>query len=61
VRTVIRPYGYLIEWTEVTIGVILLSGALLLLGQPRLSGEPQHSLAVAYGITVAIAAAMGAF
>src|SRR2546428_766609 len=32
-------YGYLIEWTEVTIGIILLSGALVLLGQPRMVGE----------------------
>ena len=51
-------YGYLIEWTEVTIGIILLSGALVLLGQPRMAGEPQHRLAVAYNIAVAIAAAM---
>lgn len=51
-------YGYLIEWTEVTIGVILLSGALVLLGQPRMPGEPQHRLAVGYSIAVAIAAAM---
>src|SRR6266566_509554 len=34
-------YGYFIEWTEVTIGILLLSGALVLLGQPRLAGEPQ--------------------
>jgi len=54
-------YGYLIEWTEVTIGVILLGGALLLLGQPRLAGEPQHGLAVAFSSAVAIAAAVGAF
>lgn len=52
-------YGYLIEWTEVTVGVILLSGALALLGQPRIAGEPQHRLAVAYSIAVAIAAAVG--
>lgn len=53
-------YGYLIEWTEITIAVILLGGALLLLGQPRLPGEPQHGIAVGYCITVAIAAAVGA-
>ena len=51
-------YGYLIEWTEVTIGIILLSGALVLLGQPRLAGEPQHRLAVAYSFAVALAAAV---
>ena len=54
-------FGYLIEWTEITIAVILLGGALLLLGQPRLLGEPQHGVAVAYCITLAIAAAVGAF
>ena len=54
-------YGYPIEWTEVTIGMILLGGALVLLGQPRLPGEPQHGLAASYYITVAIAAAIGAF
>ena len=53
-------YGYLIEWTEITIAVILLGGALLLLGQPRLPGEPKHGIAVGYCITVAIAAAVGA-
>jgi hypothetical protein len=54
-------YGYLIEWTEITIAVILLGGALLLLGQPRLPGEPQHDVAVIYCIAVAIAAFIGAF
>lgn len=52
-------YGYLIEWTEVAIGVIFLAGALLLLGQQRVQGEPQHHLAVAYSIIVAIAAFAG--
>jgi thiosulfate dehydrogenase [quinone] large subunit len=54
-------FGYLIEWTEISIAVILLGGALLLLGQPRLLGEPQHGVAVGYCITAAIAAAVGAF
>lgn len=54
-------YGYLIEWTEITIAVILLGGALLLLGQPRLAGEPQHGVAMSFCITVAIAAFIGAF
>jgi thiosulfate dehydrogenase (quinone) large subunit len=53
-------YGYLIEWTEVTVGVILLSGSLILLGQPRVAGESQHRLAVAFSIAVAIAAAVAA-
>jgi hypothetical protein len=52
-------YGYLIEWMEVAIGVIFLTGALLLLGQQRVQGEPQHHHAVAYSIIVAIAALAG--
>src|SRR5215471_10011043 len=51
-------YGYLIEWTEVAIGLLLLSGALVLLGRPRMSGDPQHHLAVAYSFVVALAAAV---
>src|SRR5579864_8853890 len=47
-------YGYFIEWTEVTIGITLLSGALVLLGRPRLAGEPQYRLAVAYSFAVAL-------
>lgn len=53
-------YGYLIEWTEMTVGVILLSGSLILLDQPRVAGESQHRLAVAFSIAVAIAAAVAA-
>ncbi|MFL5626306.1 MAG: hypothetical protein ACJ788_12010 [Ktedonobacteraceae bacterium] len=52
-------YGYLIEWTEVAIGVIFLAGALILLGQQRVQGEPQHRLAVAYSIVVALVALTG--
>jgi len=51
-------YGYLIEWTEVAIGILLVSGVLVLLGRPRLTGEPQHYLAVAYSWVVALAAAV---
>lgn len=54
-------YGYLIEWSEVTIGIILLGGAVVLLGKPRMPGEPQHRLAVAYSIAVIIAAAVAIF
>jgi len=64
-QTVVQPnsvfFGYLIEWTEVTIGVVLLAGALMLLGQPRMRGEQQHRLAVGFFAIVAAIAAVGAF
>jgi hypothetical protein len=64
-QTVVLPhsvtFGYLIEWTEVTIGIVLLAGALLLLGQPRMRSEPQHRTAVALFSAVAVVAAVGAF
>lgn len=54
-------YGYLIEWTEIGIGLVLLAGALLLLGEPRVRGEAQHSLAVACSYIVVLAAVGAAF
>jgi thiosulfate dehydrogenase [quinone] large subunit len=54
-------YGYLIEWTEVTIGITLLGGALLLLSPPRRRGQPQYRIAVAYSLAVIGAALVGAF
>jgi thiosulfate dehydrogenase [quinone] large subunit len=54
-------YGYLIEWTEVAIGVILLGGALILLGQPRRKSQPQYRLTLAYSIAAMGAALVGAF
>jgi uncharacterized membrane protein YphA (DoxX/SURF4 family) len=64
-RQVVIPhsvfFGYLTEWTEVIVGLILLSGALMLLGQPRMRGDSQHGLAVTYCLMVAVAAAAGAF
>ena len=52
-------FGYLIEWTEVIAGIILLTGAFILLGQPRRRGEPQHRLMLGYSIAVIIVAAVG--
>lgn len=49
-------YGYLIEWSEVAVGIILIGAALVLLSRPRTPGEPQHRLAVAYSIAAIIAA-----
>ncbi len=64
-HTFVQPhsifFGYAIEWTELTIGVIFLSGALVLLGQPRIRGESQHSLAVGFCAAAAIAGLVGAF
>ncbi len=54
-------YGYLVEWSEVAIGLALLGGALMLLGEPRMRGEAQHGLAVAYSYVVILAAAGAAF
>lgn len=64
-QNVIEPHsvfwGYAIEWTEVTIGVVLLASALILLGQPRKRGEAQHWLAVTFFYVGAVLAAVGAF
>lgn len=54
-------YGYLVEWTEVIIGIILLGSALILLGQLRRKGQPQYRLTVAYSIAAIMAALVGAF
>lgn len=54
-------YGYLIEWTEVVIGVILLGGAVILLSQPRRKGQPQYRLTLAYSLAAIGAALVGAF
>jgi thiosulfate dehydrogenase [quinone] large subunit len=48
-------FGYLVEWTEVVVGIILLTGAFILLGQPRRRGEQQHGLMVGYSIAAIIA------
>lgn len=54
-------FGYVIEWTEMTIGVVLLASALILLGQPRMRGEAQHWLAVGFFSLTVFVAALGAF
>lgn len=48
-------FGYLVEWTEVVTGIVLLTAAFILIGQPRRSGEPQHGLMVGYCIASIIA------
>ena len=53
--------GYMIEWTEVMVGLALLAGALILIGKPRMRGDPQHSLVVAISGAVILLAAVGAF
>ena len=54
-------YGYGIEWTEVTIGIILLGGAFILLGPPRRKGQAQYRIAVTYNIAAIGSALVGAF
>ncbi len=53
-------YGYLIEWTEVTIGMILLGGAGVLLSSPRGIGQSQYRLTLAYSVAAIGAALVGA-
>lgn len=64
-RNVVEPhsifFGYVIEWTEMTIGVVLLASALILLGQPRMRGERQHWLAISFFSVGALLAVAGAF
>ena len=54
-------YGYVIEWTEVTIGIVLLGGAFILLSPLRRWGQPQYRIAVAYSLAAIVAALVGAF
>jgi thiosulfate dehydrogenase (quinone) large subunit len=51
-------FGYLIEWSEIMIGIILLGGALVLLGKPPMPGDPQYRFAVGYSIAVIIVSAV---
>ncbi|HET8840520.1 MAG TPA: hypothetical protein VFN35_03595 [Ktedonobacteraceae bacterium] len=63
-RTIIPQsvfYGYVIEWAEVTLGVLLLSSAVVLLSQPRRKGQPQYHLMLAYSSASILAALMGIF
>ena len=54
-------FGYMIEWTEVMVGLALLAGALILIGKPRMRGDPQHGLVIACSVAVILLAAVGAF
>jgi hypothetical protein len=54
-------FGYLIEWSELLVGIVLIGGALVLLSRPRMAGEPQHALYVVFSVLVIFAAAVGAF
>jgi thiosulfate dehydrogenase [quinone] large subunit len=52
-------FGYLIQWSECFVGVILLVGACLLLTSVRKPGEAQHGLFMAYESAVIVAALIG--
>jgi thiosulfate dehydrogenase [quinone] large subunit len=54
-------FGYLIEWSEITVGIIMLGGALVLLGKPRMPGEAQHRFYTGYSVAVIIAAIVAIF
>lgn len=54
-------YGYLVEWSEVSAGIVLLGSALVLAGRLRRKGQPQYRLAVAYSLAAMAAALAGAF
>ena len=54
-------FGYMIEWTEVMVGLALLAGALMLIGKPRMRGDAQHSLVVAISVAVILLSAVGGF
>ena len=64
-QSVVQPhsifFGYLIEWTELTIGVVLLSCAVLLLNTPRRRGESQHTLVMGFFALGSLVAVLGAF
>jgi thiosulfate dehydrogenase (quinone) large subunit len=64
-QSVVEPhsifFGYVIEWTEMTIGVVFLASALILLGQPRMRGDAQHRLAIGFFSLGACVAVLGAF
>lgn len=53
-------FGYLLEWTEVVTGIVLLTGAFILLGKPHVRGDSQYKLTIGYCIAVILAAALGA-
>lgn len=55
------PLGYMVEWTEVMVGLALLAGALILVGKPRMRGDSQHGLVIAISVAVILFAAVGAF
>lgn len=64
-QSVVEPhsifFGYVIEWTEMTIGVVFLASALILLGQPRMRGDAQHRLVIGFFSLGAFVAVLGAF
>lgn len=64
-RSVVLPhsvfYGYLIEWAEVIVGVVLLFGVLLLIGRPKALVNAPRNVSVSMYATVAVVAVIAAF
>ena len=54
-------FGYMVEWTEVMVGLALLVGAIILVGKPRMRGDSQHGIVIAISVAVILLAAVGAF
>jgi hypothetical protein len=54
-------YGYLIEWTEVIIGVVLLCGVLLLVWFPKMPGKVPYKLSIGLYVLIAMVAVVAAF
>lgn len=54
-------YGYLVEWAEVIVGVVLLFGVLLLIGRPKALVKVPHKVSVSMYATVAVVAVIAAF
>ena len=53
-------YGYLIEWTEVTLGLLFLGGAVILLSPLQSVEQKQDRVAAAYSIAAMCASVIGA-
>ena len=53
--------GYIVEWTEVVIAAIMLTGAVILLLQPRIPERVQQRFALSYGVAIVTSLLIGAF
>ena len=54
-------FGYVIEWTELSIGVVLFAATILLLGRQKMRGEAQHEISIRFYAAASFVALLGAF